>query len=588
LRYAWIGGVVALAAIALAGAARFMSGSALDTAPAAPVRFTVGPPEKGRLPAVNTNVGFLSISPDGRRLAFVAASDAGRIQLFVRELGTATATALPGTDAAGAPFWSPDSRFVAFSSEGRLKKIAIDGGPAQTIAERGGGQGSWSSDGVIAFATAPTGGLFRVPDSGGSPVPLTTIDEAKNEIAHAFPSFLPDGDHFLFFARSSDPEQNAVYLGSVSSPERKRLLLAASAAVYVEPGYLLFHRDGTLMAQPFDAAALETTGEATPIAEGVQFNPVNRGASFAASQTGVLTYRLGAGAPPKTLVWVDRKGIEEPLAAPSRGYQQPRLSPDGRRIAVQIEDRGNQIWVYDLERETLTRLTFEGSQNEAVIWTPDGKRVTYYSNQAGPLNLFWQTADGSGGSERLTTSQGSHAAMSWSSDGQRLAYTETITGDRDIFVLDMADKKAAPFLKTPFIEGGAQFSPDGRWIAYVSNESGRTEVYVQPYPGPGGKWQISAEGGSEPIWNRNGRELFYRSGDRMMAVPVTTGETFSSGRPQLLFERRYASIQLPQTFAYYDVTPDGQRFLMVKETEQAGTPIEVILNWPALMNTASR
>jgi dipeptidyl aminopeptidase/acylaminoacyl peptidase len=281
------------------------------------------------------------------------------------------------------------------------------------------------------------------------------------------------------------------------------------------------------------------------------------------------------------LVWVSRSGTEQPLAAPPRGYQQPRISPDGQRIAVQIEERESQIWVYDTGLETMTRVTFQGSQNELPIWTPDGKHLTYYSNQTGgPLNLFWQLVDGSSGPERLTTSKASHAAMSWSPDGRRLAFTEGIAPDRDIWVLDMTDRKQVPFIKTSFIEGGAQFSPDGRWIAYVSNESGRAEVYVQPYPGPGGKWQISTEGGSEPMWNLNGRELFYRAGDRMMAVPVSMQKGFSSGRPQMLFAGRYASTQLPQTGPYYDVAADGQRFLVVKESDDSPTTaINVVLNW---------
>jgi Tol biopolymer transport system component len=270
----------------------------------------------------------------------------------------------------------------------------------------------------------------------------------------------------------------------------------------------------------------------------------------------------------------------------AQGYQQGRVSPDGTRIAVQVEARDNQIWIFDLGRETLTRLTFQGSDNQIPVWSPDSRRVVYYSNQSGPLNLYSQPADGSGAVERLTNSPNPHAAMSWSSSGL-LAYTDSLGGDRDIAVLDVATGKSNVFLKTAFREGGAQFSPNGHWIAYVSDESGRAEVYVQSYPGPGGKWPVSSDGGSEPMWNRNGRELFYRSQDRMMAVPVSTADGFSIGRPQMLFERRYASIQLPQTAPYYDVTPDGQRFLMVKEGEASpGPPISVILNWPSLLSRA--
>jgi Tol biopolymer transport system component len=254
-------------------------------------------------------------------------------------------------------------------------------------------------------------------------------------------------------------------------------------------------------------------------------------------------------------------------------------------MAVQIAALDNQIWVYDIARDTLTKLTFQGSQNELPLWSPDGRRIVYYSNQAGPLNLFDQAADGSGAPARLTESATPHQAMSWSPDGSRLVYTEAGGADRDIWVLDIKSREASKFLGTAFIEGGAQLSPDGRWMAYISNESGRGEVYVQPYPGPGGKWQVSVDGGSEPMWNRDGRELFYRNAARMMAVAVSTVPGFSAGRPQLLFERRYLAIQLPQTAPSYDVSADGQRFLMIKEAAPgAGAPISVIVNWPSLLS----
>ena len=550
-----------------------------------PIRFTVGPPEKGQLPPQSTAPALsLSVSPDGTMVTFSATDAVGTSALWIRNLGNTAATLLAGTEGASWPFWSPDNRFVGFFAGGRLLKIAVSGGPAQTVAEaevNDFGFGSWSSTGVILFSNGP-GPLYRVSDTGGTVTRATELDTAVSELQHSMPHFLPDGEHYLFLARSSNPQHTAVYVGALSAKERKRVLLASSAAVYVPPGYVLFHRDGTLMGQPFDVASLGITGEAVPVADGVQFNAVTRAAAFAASQTGALAYRTASRTPPRTLVWVSRSGTEQPLAAPPRGYQQPRISPDGQRIAVQIEERESQIWVYDTRLETLTRLTFEGSQNEVAIWTPDGKRLTYYSNQTGgPFNLFWQSIDGSSRPERLTTSTTNHVPMSWSADGRRLAFTEAVAPERDIWVLEMTERKPVPFIKTSFTEGGAQFSPNGRWIAYVSNESGRAEVYVQPYPGPGGKWQISTDGGSEPMWNRNGRELFYRSGDRMMAVPVSTQEAFSSGRSQMLFERRYASVQLPQTFQYYDVAPDGQRFLMVKDGEgsSSGTPINVVLNW---------
>jgi Tol biopolymer transport system component len=281
------------------------------------------------------------------------------------------------------------------------------------------------------------------------------------------------------------------------------------------------------------------------------------------------------------MMWVSRNGTEQPLAAPAHAYEFPLSSPDGRRVGVTILEQESQVWLYDLSRETLTRLTFEGSVNQYSIWTQDGKRIAFVSNKEGQLNLFWQLANGSGGLERLTTSEYLHNPMSWSPDGQLLAFTEVNpTTGRDIWVLRLGDRKAQPFLRTPFDEGAPRFSPDGRWLVYVSNESGRYEIYVQPYPGPGGKWQISTEGGTEPVWNPNGRELFYRSGDKMMAVDIATQPGFAAGTPRMLFEGQYQPS--PVMFANYDVSRDGQRFLMLKPSEQAQaapTQINVVLNW---------
>jgi eukaryotic-like serine/threonine-protein kinase len=279
-------------------------------------------------------------------------------------------------------------------------------------------------------------------------------------------------------------------------------------------------------------------------------------------------------------VWVTRNGAEQPIAAPARAYRIPRLSPDGRRVVVAIDDEGVQTWLYDLSRETLIRLTFGGTVNQAPVWSSDGKRVAFQSNREGPLNVFSQFADGSGGLERLTSGS-SPAANSWSSDGQLLAFVDVDpTTGWDIWVLRLSDHKAQPFLQTASNESAPIFSPDGRWLAYVSDETGRSEVYVQPYPGPGGRWQISADDGAEPEWNPNGRELFYRSGRKMMAVDIATQPGFTAGKPRVLFEGDY--LPTPLQFPNYDVSQDGQRFLMLKPSEQeaaAPTQINVVLNW---------
>ncbi len=501
----------------------------------------------------------------------------GHSQLWLRDFDSPTAQPLSGTEVAWAPFWSPDSRFIAFTADSSLKKVPATGGPAETIAASPADYGgTWNRDGVILFSTGPGSAILRVPSAGGSPTPVTSLDASQQALWHAWPYFLPDGKHFLYTIIASNSENSGIYVGSLDSKDTKLILKAHSSALYAPPGYLFFNRVGTLLAQPFDADRLELKGDAIPIAEGVQFNAANAKAAVTVSANGVLAYRLVPSAAQNKLVWVDRKGAELPLAAPPHAYRNPRLSPDGQRVAVTIDELGTQEWLLDTKRGTLTRLTFEGSYNGALAWTPDGKRVAFGSDRAGQRNLFWQLADGSGGTERLATSDRSQIASSWSPDGQTLAFEQTNPGTGyDLFVYRLGDRKVQTFLQTRFNEIAPRFSPDGRWLAYASDESGRNEVYVQPYPGPGGKWQISTEGGTEPVWARNG-ELFYRNGDKMMAVATNTKANFSADTPKVLFEGHYATYN---TMPAYDVTPDGQRFLLAKTAEQGPQEISVVLNW---------
>jgi len=542
------------------------------------VRFTVAPPEKQTFPVLANTPSFLSVSPDGTKLAFVSEDTGGRFTLWLRGLDSQTAQPLASLDFASAPFWSPDSRFIAFSDVSSLKKVAISGGPAQTITASGAsGGGSWNRDGVILFSSGPSSPILRVSSAGGAATPVTLVDSSRQQLGHAWPTFLPDRKHFLYTVIGNNgPENSGIYAGSLDSKETKLILKISSFALYSPPGYLLFMRGGTLLAQPFDADRLELKGDAIPIVESVQFNSLNGKGAVAISQNGVLAYRVVPSTGELKPVWVDRRGAEQPLAAPSHAYRNPRLSPDGQRVAVTIDESGSQEWLLDIGRGTLTRLTFEGSYNGGTAWTPDGKRVTFGSDRTGTRNLFWQLADGSSGAERIATSDRTQVASSWSPDGQNLAFELAgATTGFDIWMFHLGERKAEPFLQSRSNEIAPRFSPDGHWLAYASDESGRYEIYVQPYPGVGGKWQISTEGGAEPVWARNG-ELFYRNREKVMIVETTTRPTFSAANPKMLFEGNYGSYQsLPD----YDVTSDGQRLLFLKGSEQPQSEISVVLNW---------
>jgi serine/threonine-protein kinase len=586
-RAAWL-----LAGAIIAGLAVWSLRPAL--APPLVSRMVITLPPGDRLPPADQRA--LALSPDGKMLAYVAIHDAVQ-QLYLRAIDGFEAKAVAGTEGATAPFFSPDSQWIGFHAAGKLKKVSVGGGPVVTLSDASaltfGHGASWGDNDTIAFQTANQGGLSQVSASGGAAHGLTALK--KDELIHRWPDFLPGGKTLLLSANSNNVSWNtAVHLEAYASGTGQWHDLNLSGGVsprYATTGHLIFAQAGTLMAAPFDAKRLEVRGPAVPVVEGVLESLNTGNAQYAISAgTGSLAYVSGGvqGAQNK-LVWVSRNGMEQPIAAPARSYVFPRLSPDGRRVAASVTEQETQVWTYDLEREALTPLTFEGSQNLIPQWTPDGKRIAFNSNRAGPSNIFWQLADGSGGIERLTTSEILHAPSSFSPDGQLLAYMEANpTTSYDIWVLRLNDastgsgqsRKAQPFLRTPFTETAPRFSPDGHWLAYASNESGRFEIYVQPYPGPGGKWPISNEGGMEPVWNPNGGELFYRSGNKMMVVDVQTKSGFSAGKPRLLFDAGSYS-PTPATFQNYDVSPDG-RFLMLKPSEQQGqaaTQINIVLNW---------
>ena len=553
----------------------------LKPSPPQPVTRMVVTLPPGQQLAGLENGSAVTLSPDGTHLAYVARK--GAQQIYLRAMDSLEAKPIPGTEGAVNPFFSPDRKWVGFFADGKLKKVPVNGGAALTLGDAVQPRGAnWSSQGMIVFAPTGVSVLYQVSDVGGAPQPLTRLE--KGEASHRWPEFLPGGKVVLFTAGTAAINfvNGQIAVQSLVTGERRNLVQAGMQPRYSPSGHLIYAQGGTLMAVPFDPQRLVATGAAVPVVEGVLQSTVTGVAAYNFSAKGSLVYVLGGVQSAQSkMMWVSRNGTEQPVAAPAHAYVNPRLSPDGRRVGVAIQEHETQTWQYDFSRETLTRLTFEGNVNNAPVWTPDGKRIAFISNKEGSRNLFWQRADGGGGMERLTTSVYTHVPGSWSPNGQLLAFVEVNpTTGYDIWVLRMSGRKAQPFLRTPFNESVPEFSPYGLWLANVSDESGRYEIYVQPYPGPGGKYQISTEGGTEPVWNRNGRELFYRSGDKMMAVDISTQHSFAAGKPRMLFEGHY--VPTPVSFPNYDVSPDGQRFLMLKPSESEGaapTQINVVLNW---------
>jgi Tol biopolymer transport system component len=524
----------------------------------------------------------VALSPDGTQLAYVA-RQGGAQQIYLRAMDTLEAKPIPATEGGVSPSFSPDGQWIIFFAGNQLKKVSVSGGATLNLGDAPIPQGaSWGGKGIIAFTPTTVAPLQQVSDAGGAPQPLTRLEKGEN--SHRWPEFLPGGKAVLFAAGTTSTvwTNSQIAVQSVGTKERRNLIQGGTHPLYSLSGHLIYAQGGSLLAVPFDSQRLTATGEAVPVVESVLQSSSTGAAQYSLSNSGSLAYVSGGvQSAQNKLVWVSRNGAEQPVPAPVLAYRQPRLSPDGRRVAVTIQEQEAQTWLYDLSRETLSRLTFGGKYNNAPAWTGDGKRIAFESNKEGPFNIFWELADGSGSLERLTTSEYANIPMSFSPDGQLLAFIEVNpTTGYDIWVMRLSDRKAQPFIRTPFNESVPRFSPDGRWLLYVSNESGRYEIYVQPYPGPGGKWQISTEGGTEPVWNPNGRELFYRSGDKMMAVDIATLPSFAAGKPRLLFEGKY--VPTPLTNPNYDVSPDGQRFLMVKPSEQeqaAPTQINVVLNW---------
>ena len=443
--------------------------------------------------------------------------------------------------------------------------------------------GAWGPDGTIVFAPGATGPLMRVSSGGGDPVAVTTLDQSRKEVSHRQPVFLPDGRHFLYLAQTP----NAVYAGSVDGKEKKFLLNADSSALYTEPGYLLFVRQGSLMAQPFDPYKLALSGDPFVIAEQVDINTFIGRATFSVSDNGVLTYRSG-GASRTQIAWFDRAGKQLGTAGSVADYQGIDLSPDGERIAVhRHEGQGGNLWMMEWKRDIVTRFTFDPVHDVSPIWSPDGTRIAFASSRSGANDLFQKVSTGAGSDAVLLKSEDTKRPTQWSPDGRFLIYEQGNAPARDLWVLPLSGGKPFPFLNTPFDEARGQLSPDGRWMAYTSNESGSYQVYVQPFPATGGKWQISNSGGSHPRWRSNGKELFYLTGDgTLMAVDIQAGaSTLERSAPKPLFRLRLTAAGGPAGLWHpYSVTADGQRILAITSLDdRTAAPITVVLNWMAAL-----
>jgi Tol biopolymer transport system component len=550
----------------------------------AATRFLIDPPKNTELR------GSFAISPDGRRVALRGLCE-GKVLLWVRDLESVAARSLAGTEEASSPFWSPDSRFIGFFAGGKLKKIEATGGPAQTLCDvpGAGWGGSWNAEDVIIFTSREGEALHRVSAAGGTPEPVTTLDTSRGEISHMHPHFLPDRRHFLYLVVSTQPENAGIRVGSLDSNDTKLLVNTNASGAYAPPGYLLFLRDRTLMAQRFDADRLAIAGAPFPVADDVdRLGPGARLALFSASRTGVLVYRRGSSDAGQ-LTWFDRHGKQLGTVGPVANYSVQRLSPDERRVVFTgaAPQGGNyDIWLMDLARGNPTRLTFEPSAEHNPVWSPDGSRILFTSERDGAANLYQSAASGGGAEELLVKSDFGKLANDWSLDGRFILYTELNPKTSvDLWIFPLAgERKPFPFLQTPFDERQGRFSPDGRWIAYASNESGAWQVYVRSFPTSSGQWQVSTNGGAQPQWRRDGRELFYVSADRkLMAVDVTAhGPTFDVGVPRELFVMHISSISMPGPRNIYTATKDGQRFLVSSLVgDPSASPTTVVLNWTA-------
>jgi len=570
---AWIGWVVAVA-IAASWVGTVLTRRTHDL----PVIVTEIVPPEGV--AFSSSYGGLALSPDGRRLAFVAHSPGEKRQIWIRDMGFSTASPLAGTDDASLPVWSPDGKSIVFTVEGvdEMRKVPIDGGAYEIVARGRIGGATWTRDGGILYASGSS--IFRVPTSGGDATAVATLPNRR--LTH--PYLLPDGRRFLFTAIRGAEEPDSAYVGSLDGTPPKRVIEGVfSNTVYLLPGLILYYRDGSLRAQPVDPGTLEPRGDPLRIVDGVQYDPDSKNALFSVSDGGPLVYLPGTQVAQTELAWVSRSGQDLGIVSPAAMHYSPRLSHDQKRVAVDISEpqtAKGDVWVLDLARATSTRLTYDPANESGPIWTPVDRSVIFFSEKLGHLDLFERSAGGTGEDEVVLQDERSKVPLDLSPDGRWLAFlVQSTTGSKaDIWVLDRMSHEARPLVTTPFSETDLQFSPDGHWVAYVSDESGEKEVYVLQFPESPGKWIVSRGGGEQPAWSADGRQIYYLAGGRtMMSVAVTLGASFDSGPPKALFE---SAVRNDLTSRQYCVSHDGTRFLLNRRVgEDAKRPIAFLQNW---------
>jgi len=533
----------------------------------------------------------MSLAPNGHTLAVVAYQQTARKNaIWIYELGSPDARSLADTEGASFPFWSPDGRSLAYFADGKLKKLDISGGSVEALCDAPSGRGgTWNKDGIIVFTPDAQlgGGLYRVPASGGTPVQISKPDPNRKEQSHRWPEFLPDGKHFLYLAANFAGKRsaNSIYIGSLDSNEKRFVVEASGNAAYAAPGYLLFPHEKTLLAQRFDSKRLMLIGEPTAVLTDLEYEPQIQRAVYAVTDSGLLVSQTGRGVALSQPTWFDRKGNAESTVGEPNVYGNISIALNGKSAAADKTDMASlntDVWTVDLLRQSSKRLTFEPSADATPIWSPDASRLVFGSNRGATFDMYMKNSDGSQEEKDFVHGDRDSVPNDWSRDGKHILYSE----GSDLWLVALPEMRSRMFLKAPSVLRNGQFSPDGKWVAYASNETGKWEVYVTSFPDARGKWQVSSGGGEQPRWRGDGKELFYLSSDdKMMAVPVTTNGNFDAGSPLMLFQTNPRQpISFNDQFVY-DVTRDGQRFLIITQEKQVETaPMSVVLNWAAKLN----